>query len=1344
MRDKLKKRTQSFFIIFAAVAVGHKRKCMFFATPMFVNKINDKHIDIHTVRRHLRNMTSTLDATRHFDIPDSYKFINSGGVVKLKKRCHSELVPSATRQYSDVPQGQDVAIHNHADMTAPVDAASSQSVEQIVPPDNAVETLSQQSGENHSVQLMTPQFRSDTPTFYMETIFAEHVGGDEPASTSADPSTSLPGRILTLTDPSDDSSITAFLTRHNESVIQQLSQELDRRVNQPIKVQFAVDVKYSRSVVTDDDIVETNSDRRHSTDFFVVNSTADIQQKLADAKRILQLISDTSVHQGSGYHVAGVNAVGLVVMDYHTNSGASFLPLPEHIAAKKACININNSDSNCFEYCMLYHLFQNRVKKNPQRVDRYASMAGALNMSRCSMPMTDINIDVFEQQNHIAVNLYMLDVRDQTSQVPKLFRLSSFPAIDLANLLLLKDHDRRHYVYIKSLERLFGDKNIRKHLCPRCMHAFSRRQALVNHLSAGCSQQLCCQLYLPSPPDASTSLDRTKVNFRMFHHKYPVEGYITADIRCILRPAHDRNGFHRDSHQVHTPFSVTYHMLPKHGEIHSHSFVSTTSDRCVQQFLRRLQSDSRYLKRAIQRHDELTMSDEARLMFQTATLCHICGHEFDNPKDKVRDHDHATGRFRGAAHNKCNLQYNNRWLRIPVIISNLAKYAAHFMICAAHAVPGRFKIIPRTSEQFTAFSWSWGEGITLEFRDSLAYLDESIDVLAHDLIQYPANFDDLLDGLETHWPGLPRTLLQSLTAATPFPCDVITSDDSLLKAFPHIDDFYSKVQGEHIDTNSYNCGQTTWDVLKCANLQDYADACSQTHLCLLDLVVQTFRSRCLTDYRLDPLWYVSAPGMFWDAALLDSKLTLDLFSRGQEPIHNIVRRGIRGGFCSALEKRHAKANNPECPHFDSSLPRTWLMCFDVNSMYPSVMQEPLPVGDYRMLASPNGFDIMNVDIDGDTGYIIDCDLTYPADLHDRHNAFPLAVEMMSPNVSDWTQALMDNTQQNRSSQQKLIASLSDKTNYVVHLKTLRFYLHNGIVLKKINHVISFKQAPWLKQYINKCGMRRAHAQCQFTKRLHKLSANSIYGKFLEDPSQRMRYTLVQSSQTLQRQVAKHTLRHIHRFSNNLVGLHILPRSAVLNRPIAVGFTILDLAKLALYRIHYQHFLPLYGPERLDLCYTDTDSLIYLVQTHNVYHDISCHKRLFDLSNYPTDHYLYSSTSIAQAGLLKDDFAGETVYEVVCLRPKVYAVRAATKIKKRAKGVQHLAVSRQLDFQAFKSCLLDRNHPQCTVTFDAIRSNAHRVQTVHVRKLALSANDDKRYYLNANDSLAHGHYRITSF
>ncbi len=314
-------------------------------------------------------MTSTLDATQQFDIPNSYKFINSGGVVKLKKRCQSELVPSETRQDSDMTQNQNVSIDDNVDgislqsgdslATQPVDVIS-QSVEHILTPE-PVEMLSRQSGENDSAQLMTPQFRFDTPTFYMETIFAEHIGGDDSPSTSADPS--VPGRILTLTDPSDDSSITAFLTRHNDSVVQQLSQELDRRVNQPIKVQFAVDVKYSRSLVTDDDVIETNSDRRHSTDFFVVNSTADIQQKLADAKRILQLISDTSVHQGSGYHVAGINAVGLVVIDYHTNSGASYIPLPEQVAAKKACININNSDSNCFEYCMLYHLFQNRLKK---------------------------------------------------------------------------------------------------------------------------------------------------------------------------------------------------------------------------------------------------------------------------------------------------------------------------------------------------------------------------------------------------------------------------------------------------------------------------------------------------------------------------------------------------------------------------------------------------------------------------------------------------------------------------------------------------------------------------------------------------------------------------------------------------------------------------------------------------------------------------------------------------------------------------------------------------------------------------------------------------------------------
>src|SRR5207253_3124998 len=72
----------------------------------------------------------------------------------------------------------------------------------------------------------------------------------------------------------------------------------------------------------------------------------------------------------------------------------------------------------------------------------------------------------------------------------------------------------------------------------------------------------------------------------------------------------------------------------------------------------------------------------------------------------------------------------------------------------------------------------------------------------------------------------------------------------------------------------------------------------------------------------------------------------------------------------------------------------------------------------------------------------------------------------------------------------------------------------------------------------------------------------------------------------------------------------------LNRPIHVGFAILELSKLLMYQHHYDLILPIYGPERLDLCFTDTDSLAYHIKTVDMYEDMLNFKSELDTTKYP--------------------------------------------------------------------------------------------------------------------------------
>ena len=91
---------------------------------------------------------------------------------------------------------------------------------------------------------------------------------------------------------------------------------------------------------------------------------------------------------------------------------------------------------------------------------------------------------------------------------------------------------------------------------------------------------------------------------------------------------------------------------------------------------------------------------------------------------------------------------------------------------------------------------------------------------------------------------------------------------------------------------------------------------------------------------------------------------------------------------------------------------------------------------------------------------------------------------------------------------KLIPNLGDKTKYVVHYKSLGYYLSLRMKLVKIHRVLSSKQSNWLSSYINFNTKNRQESHDEFNKNLYKLMVNCIYGKSIENIRKRMNVKLV--------------------------------------------------------------------------------------------------------------------------------------------------------------------------------------------------------------------------------------------
>ena len=104
--------------------------------------------------------------------------------------------------------------------------------------------------------------------------------------------------------------------------------------------------------------------------------------------------------------------------------------------------------------------------------------------------------------------------------------------------------------------------------------------------------------------------------------------------------------------------------------------------------------------------------------------------------------------------------------------------------------------------------------------------------------------------------------------------------------------------------------------------------------------------------------------------------------------------------------------------------------------------------------------------------------------------------------------------------------------------------------------------------------------------------------------------------------AKPNFQRVDIFNADLAAAHCLKATILLNKPIYVGFAILDLSKLLMYDFHYGYIKTKYGNDA-ELCFTDTDSLLYDVRCDNIYTDMQADLDKFDFSDYPAYHPLYN-------------------------------------------------------------------------------------------------------------------------
>ena len=159
--------------------------------------------------------------------------------------------------------------------------------------------------------------------------------------------------------------------------------------------------------------------------------------------------------------------------------------------------------------------------------------------------------------------------------------------------------------------------------------------------------------------------------------------------------------------------------------------------------------------------------------------------------------------------------------------------------------------------------------------------------------------------------------------------------------------------------------------------------------------------------------------------------------------------------------------------------------------------------------------------------------------------------------------------------------------------------------------------------------------------------NSVYGKTMENLRTRIKVMLVNNAKDYKTYVSKPSFVSQKIFSKNFVAIHEIKAVLAFDKPIHVGFSILDLSKLLMYEFRYKYIKTKYD-NCAKLLFTDTHSLAYEVETDNIYEDFYGDKNLLDFSYYSEDSTFFDSVNKKVIGKVKDEVKGKIISEFVGL------------------------------------------------------------------------------------------------
>ena len=451
--------------------------------------------------------------------------------------------------------------------------------------------------------------------------------------------------------------------------------------NPQTKVQCILNVEMIQNRIGEDDVT--------SDPFFRSGQKENLGNNFEIAEEMIQeMIEAMENYNKRGSNWIFKKAIRLEVnfVRWKPLSGSGWIPMPEKLAQKK---RLSTSKTRII-FASNYALPEPKipVKSHPEVVtEKLRRQAEEFDWTGCTFPMAVDKIKFFEKRNNVSVNVYYWDKAVYPLKITK--EEKPFHV----DLLLLKKDSQTHFALIKNFSRLASSQvtggKTERFFCKRCLNSFPRVESLEKHKEI-CGEFAAAKVELPGGKCFFKNWER------MMH--IPVVGY--ADFESILKPLRGKDKTHE-----HIPCGFCFHLVSPFLEMEPVlKRAENETNQLPQDFIRELISRVKEAHLSLPKKEMIPLSSEEWKKFNESEVCWLCRGKFGE-KPKVRDHCHYTGKFRGAAHQSCNLKFQ-RPKFTPVFLHNLQNYDAHLFVRALGLMDEVLKIkcIPNNDEKYISFS----------------------------------------------------------------------------------------------------------------------------------------------------------------------------------------------------------------------------------------------------------------------------------------------------------------------------------------------------------------------------------------------------------------------------------------------------------------------------------------------------------------------------------------------------------------------------------------------------------------------------------------------------------------